>query len=266
VKRSWPQPEGDARGRPVPAGRWVVVDPATWSRDEITVAGEDYHHLVRVLRLREGDAVGVLDGVGGRARAELAALTGQAAVLRVRERARAEAPRPRVTLCQAVLREGPMDAVVQAAVELGAARILPVATERAVAKYAGRKAETRRERWLRIVWAAARQCGQAWLPDVEPVLSIQEALKRTSESCLRIWGSLGAEARLLRKALRGGSGPPEAVAVFIGPEGDFTPEEELLMRQAGAEPVSFGGGVLRADTAALFALSALRYEFGSPPR
>lgn len=248
----------------VPAGRWVVVAPDRWLLDEIAVADEDYHHLVRVLRLRKGDVVGVLDGAGGRARAELVAVSKQTASLRITERERVSVARPFFILCPSVLREGPMDLVVQAAVELGVGRIVPLATERAVAKYAGEKAKSRRERWRRIVLAEARQCGQPWLPDVDEITGVGDTLGKLPKECLRLWGSLASDAHLLRDVLRDqASKPPAAVAIFIGPEGDFTQNECTQLRNGGAQPVSFGTGVLRAEFAAIFALSALRYEFGT---
>lgn len=245
----------------IPAGQWVVVEPAQWLQERISLSDEDHRHLVRVLRLREGDSVGVLDGVGGMARALLAEVTRENAVLVMQERHRVPAPRPAVTLCLALLREAAMDIVLEGAVALGAQRVIVFRAERSVVKCTAEKMGARMSRWQRLVINAARQCGQPWLPGIEGIVSLADVVRETAGITTRCWGSLQHDTRLLREVLRRDGAPPESVAVFIGPEGDFTPEEESFLRASGAVPVSFGAGVLRAETAALFVLSALRYEF-----
>lgn len=247
----------------IPAGQWVVVGPEQWHQGRIPVGGEDHRHLIRVLRLRDGDAVGVLDGIGGVARALLAEVTKDGAVLVVRERHRMPAPRPAVTLCLALLREAAMDMVLESAVALGAQRVIVFRAERSVVKCAGEKVGARISRWRRLVINAARQCGQPWLPEVRGIGSLVDVVRETTGIKMRCWGSLQDGAKLWREVLRRDGALLESVGMFIGPEGDFTPQEESFLSESGVVPVSFGAGVLRAETAAMFVLSALRYEFGS---
>ena len=245
----------------IPAGQWVVVAPQVWRQDRIVLGKEDYRHLVLALRLRSGDVVGVLDGGGGVARAELADVSKESAALVVRERHRVAEPRPHVILCIALLREAAMDTVIQNAVELGARRLIVFDADRSVVKCSGEKAEKRLARWLRLVVNAARQCGRPWLPMVEGISSLSAVLCDMSKTEVRWYGSLASDATLLREAVRMSPSAKETVAVFVGPEGDFSPDEEQALRASGALPVSFGAGVLRAETAAAFVLSVLRYEF-----
>ena len=174
-----------------------------------------------------------------------------------------------VTLVQAIPKSQKMEWIIQKATELGVREIIPVMTERGVVRLMGDKAEHRVERWQRIAEEAARQCRTAWVPRISPVVGMNRLLEEGIRGDLLLLASLEPQAVLLRDYLRSIAGRKiHSVALMIGPEGDFTPVESRLAKDKGAIPVSFGASVLRVETAAVFGVGALFYEFmgtGEPP-
>ncbi|MBU1855843.1 MAG: RNA methyltransferase, partial [Verrucomicrobia bacterium] len=123
-------------------------------------------------------------------------------------------------------------------------------------------AEQRRGRWQKIAQEATRQCGVAWMPSVLPVRSLPEITADLARFDLCLVGSLHAGARAFRETVTKASvHAARSIALIIGPEGDLTEKETTALRDAGAHLVSFGNAVFRVETAALYGLSLLHYEF-----
>jgi 16S rRNA (uracil1498-N3)-methyltransferase len=163
-----------------------------------------------------------------------------------------------VTLAQALVATDKMDWLVQKAVELGVARIVPLETERAVVRLDGERAAKRIEHLRQVAIAACEQCGRNRLPDVAPVAKLPAFLAACA----------GGDARTLLLApgatMRLGEVDPggRAIVLMIGPEGGFSDGERRAAQAAGFEAVSLGPRVLRTETAGLAALAALQARFG----
>jgi 16S rRNA (uracil1498-N3)-methyltransferase len=239
------------------------VESAQWPLPEIRLTPEESHHL-RVLRARLGDRIELLTGQGHIAQAEIVDQRRNQVHVRVLPETRHAAPPPTVilTLIQAIPKHALMDWIIEKATELGLAVLAPVISERVIARPMAAECGRRRERWQKIARAAARQCGTAWLPTVDAIRPLSEALREMHRFDLCCVGSLHAQARPFRavvsevKVRR-----PRRIALVIGPEGDLTDAEYEALRDAGASLVSFGRRVLRVETAALYGLSLLNYEF-----
>jgi 16S rRNA (uracil1498-N3)-methyltransferase len=125
-------------------------------------------------------------------------------------------------------------------------------------------AEAKRDKWQQVAVEAIKQCGAAWLPTIEAPLTLAEFLAREEKFELALVGSLQPERRQPREIIRefkmAAGLLPRHVAVWIGPEGDFTLEELGQIQRAGARPISLGNLVLRVETAAIYCLSFLNYE------
>ena len=209
------------------------------------------HQVGRVLRLRPGDRVILLDGAGREAEVALttfgrAAVRGDVLACRVV----APPPGPAVTLYQAVLKGERFAWVLQKATELGVAALVPVVTERTIVPWAEVADLARQARWARIVREAAEQCRRATLPALHPPLRWPAACRRIAESGAAVllpWEEAAAPLGPALAAARAAA----TVAVAIGPEGGFAPAEMDLARAAGLAPVSLGPRILRAETAAL---------------
>ena len=238
--------------------------PATTDPAEMALSPEESHHLVAVNRARAGDTVTAFDGRGTEWIATLIDADKRAARLRVRFTQKARPLPCAITLGQALPKSGAMDAIVRKATELGAARIVPLESERTQVHLDGGRSDRKIEKWQTAALEAAKQCGNPWLPEIGPVTSASAFMEAAKDYDLKLIASLQLGARSLRPVLaqfRASHGrPPTNVLWLVGPEGDFTPAEMSLSRSTGFEPISLGPLVLRCETAAVYALSVLSYE------
>lgn len=235
----------------------------------LTLRDQEARHALQVLRLQRGEQVTVLDGQGGHRLCEVRHTVRDRVELGVLEH-RSIPPLPyRLTLLQAIPKGKTFDTIIQKATELGAWRIVPLVSERVVTRIEGASARQKVEHWQRTAIEAIKQCGSAWLPQIELPETLDECLARPEREELALVASLqrgSAHPRGVLQTFRAQHDrAPRAVSVWIGPEGDFTPAELEAIRSAGAVPVTLGSLVLRADTAALYCLSILSYELQAGP-
>lgn len=152
-----------------------------------------------------------------------------------------------------------MDLIVQKSVELGIAAIEPIVTRNTIVQ----PGEGKSDKWRRNALEACKQCGQDTLPSISDPQTFERWLAdQAQKPGLKIIASLAPGARPIRETLRDHPATTEAT-LLVGPEGDFTPEETEAALAAGFLPISLGSIVLRVETATIFCLSALRYEFDS---
>ena len=161
-------------------------------------------------------------------------------------------PEPEVTLVlnQSLIRANRFDLVLEKGTEIGVARFVPVIAARSQAQGNGEPAGARSERWRRIVVEAAEQAGRGRPPRVDSPVPFEEAVRQARG--LKVMPFEGERSRSLRAVLRGAK-RPEAVSLFIGPEGGFEDAEVTLAREEGAEIVSLGPRILRSETAGIVA-------------
>lgn len=228
-----------------------LLPPAACRGDLVALDEADSHHAARVLRLQAGDEVEVLDGAGARLRCRIATVGRKAVTAAVEARGFEPAEPFAVTLALALLKGRAMDYAIQKATELGARIIQPLVAERCVAHVAPAEAAAKLAGWRATAIEACKQCGNPWLPELRVPLPVSE-LPGTAGTGALLVASLEPARRRLADAL---AARPSAVTVCVGPEGDFTPAEYAELRAAGAQPVTLGPHILRADTAALAALA-----------
>jgi 16S rRNA (uracil1498-N3)-methyltransferase len=226
--------------------------------------GREAHHALHVLRLKRGELVTVLDGIGNEFMCAVEDSGRNGVTLSVSLKNFVPAPPCSVTLLQAVPKGKIIESIIQKSIELGARRVVPVLSERVVTQLAGGDAENKRDKWQGVAIEAIKQCGAAWLPKIEMPVTIERFLARREKFDLSLVGSLQKERRHPREVLREFETEhgrlPQSAGVWIGPEGDFTLEELKTILNSGARPVSLGRLVLRVETAAVFCLSILNYE------
>ncbi len=238
------------------------IPPSDWPLVDIALSDDESHHLLRVLRAKPGDKVEVFNGEGGTGVASVTAAGRGGVTVRILERAEQKRPAVRLALIQALPREQKMDLILQKAVELGASEIVPVTTENAVVHVKQDRSEGKRERWEKIALNAAKQCGTAWLPKIAPARTLSAFLAAERSFDTLLVCALDERTVPIRDAIQSiKSRAVSSIGVLVGPEGDFSPAEMGAIRTAGAVPVSLGDSVLRSETAAIYALSVLRYEF-----
>ena len=156
-----------------------------------------------------------------------------------------------------------MDFALQKAVELGINRIVPVVSQNVVVKFDAKKCRAKRVRWQKIADEAAKQCGRTELVTVEDVMELRDLLfekKHAKDFGTLLFCYENEERRSAKKALR--ELADEKISILIGSEGGFTPEEAERVKASGAETISLGRRILRAETAAMTALAIVQYEKG----
>lgn len=236
------------------------LSPEAWGAQAL-LGGDEAKHAAQVLRLRSGDRITVFDGRGRSAGAEILDVSKSELRLALGQEVLTPKLEPEIRLAQAVPKGKTMDLIVQKAVELGVASIQPLITRNTVVQVDGDDAPRKSAKWQRVALEACKQCGQDLLPEVLPVRDFAGWVG-DPEGDLKIVASLLPGARSLREVLReAGPGSPRRVTLLVGPEGDFSAAEGAAALEAGFVPASLGSIVLRAETAAFFGISAIRYEF-----
>ena len=216
------------------------------------------HHL-HVVRHQSGDELVLFNGEGGQARARIADIGKRRASAEILALEAVDVELPfRVTLAQGMPEGSKMDWIVEKAVELGAAGIVPLAAQRSVVRLSGERADKRLTHWQAVVVSASEQCGRNRLAGVAPVQDFNRWLGQGADG-VRILLSPRADASLAAWVRQT---PARDVTLLVGPEGGFTDQEEDAARAAGALALSMGPRVLRTETAGLAALAILAAGWG----
>ena len=225
------------------------------------IAGDDVNHIKNVLRMGTGGHFMITDGRGMDYHCIIRGIGPDRVLLDIekKEPVRTELP-VEIVLFQALPKADKMELIIQKAVELGAARIVPVRTRRSVVRLDDKKAEKKRQRWQSIAEAAAKQSGRGIVPEVGEVVSFGEACTQAQEleHCLipyELYDDMSETAKTMSQILQGAS-----IGIFIGPEGGFERGEVEQAMEAGALPVSLGRRILRTETAGLAILSVLMFQ------
>ena len=237
------------------------VSPEVFASHPVVLIGDQAHQIRRVLRLRLGERVTLLDGQGYAYEAILIALGETDAKFQVVKRWAAESePQTHITIFQAVLKGDNFTWALQKGTEVGVSRFVPTVCARNVVDDLD-AAEGKRERWERIIQEAAEQCGRGRLPELAPAELLPQALSYPSEAgTLRLIPWEGERSNRLRDVLTGCNFAGGArIEMFIGPEGGFTEEEVALARRYGVQPVTLGPRILRAETAGVIAAAQILF-------
>jgi 16S rRNA (uracil1498-N3)-methyltransferase len=237
------------------------IPPSLWDPAQLELTGPEAHHCLDVLRLKVGDSARVFNGLGAEARVEVVFAKRDYVKFATLGWAQEDPVGCQITLAQAVPKGKNMEWIIEKATELGASAVVPLLTARTVVQMEGADALRKQEKWQRVAVEAAKQCGQNWMPVVQTPQTLVSYLAAKPAFDLMIVASLEADARKL-KAVLGAypSGAIRTILAFVGPEGDFTPAEMQLLKNAGSAPITFGTIILRAETAALYTLSVLAHE------
>jgi RNA methyltransferase, RsmE family len=235
------------------------LPPSEWNAPSPALDAGESHHALDVLRLGEGERVVVFDGEGSEATAQIVSTEGKRAHLKVLARSKSQPLPCALTLAQAVPKGKNMDFIIQKSVELGAARIAPLLSDRTIVQLDAEEAEKKRRKWHETALEACKQCGQNRIPEILPPRSVKAFLESGDRYDLMLIASLQPDARKI-KAVLAEHPAPRSACVLVGPEGDFTPAELALAKSHGCHPVTLGPIILRTETAAMYCLSVLAHE------
>ncbi|MEO5863821.1 MAG: 16S rRNA (uracil(1498)-N(3))-methyltransferase [Nitrospiraceae bacterium] len=234
------------------------VDPDVITPPTIRITGDLLHHLRASLRVRPGDCLTLNDGCGTRYRAEVTHVTSQAIDSRIIDRQTEPArTTSSIVLGQALIKGDKMDWVIQKATELGVAAIVPIHSTHSVIKPNSERLEHQRSRWERIARDAAQQSERWTIPTIADPIDVAEICRHYASAAQksmlveRSSGSSLATIPIPRDS-------QHAIVILVGPEGGWAPEEQSLAQEQGFLPLTLGPRILRAETAAIAALSILQ--------
>ncbi|MBS0226499.1 MAG: 16S rRNA (uracil(1498)-N(3))-methyltransferase [Proteobacteria bacterium] len=236
----------------------VHVDAGLRAGAELALPETSAAHLTRVLRLQAGDSCIVFDGRGHEADAQLVAIDKRGARVRIGEvRTPANESPVRITLLQGVARGEKMDLILQKGTELGVTAFAPVFSDRSEVKLDGARAAKRLEHWRGVVISACEQSGRAFVPDVQPPVALANALSTLAPTTRLLLDPVASMS--CRTALATGQ---RDVALAVGPEGGWSPQDRSLLEAQGFLGVRLGPRVLRTETAGLAAIAAMQALHG----
>ena len=245
------------------------VRPEQIADGYVRIGGDDYTHIRNALRMRPGEAfmvseqTGTSEGPEGEYYCILESFDEEekAAVAKVAyfQESRQELPCP-ITLYQGLPKSEKMEFIIQKAVELGAARIVPVAMKRCVVKLEAGRGDKKTARWQAIAESAAKQCGRARIPEVSGVLSYAEAVREASAADVFLVPYENEKGMAETRRIVSQIAPGQKIAMMIGPEGGFDEDEIRQAREAGGHTISLGKRILRTETAGMCLLSILMFR------
>ena len=234
------------------------VDPGAITPPSIHITGDLLHHLRDSLRVRPGDSLSLNDGCGTRYRVEVTRVTSQVIVSHIIDRLTEPAPKTSpIVLGQSLIKGDKMDWVIQKATELGVAAIAPIHSTHSVIKPNPERLEHQRSRWERIARDAAQQSERWTIPTIADPIDLAGICRQYASASLKgilversNGPSLGATPLL--------PDHHRPIVLLVGPEGGWAPEEQRLAQEQGFLPLALGPRILRAETAAIAALSILQ--------
>ncbi|SUP41059.1 RsmE family RNA methyltransferase [Veillonella criceti] len=227
---------------------------------EIIIPKETTHHLITVFRHNIEKPILVSSSEGGTATYRiLEVVDGEAKAKRIGEVTTTETEEIEIVLVQAFLKADKLEWVLQKATELNVHTVYAVPMKHCVAQYKADKLPQKVERWQKIMKEAAQQCGREQLPQLVVQQSVADVLaNEVEQDTLVLVAYENESSHTLKEALQGNSN--QRVLIIIGPEGGLSEEEVLQMTEVGAQVVTLGSTILRAETAAISAVSMLQYE------
>lgn len=250
------------------------VEPNQFVGEHIVVTGEDAHHIVRVMRMKEGDKVIVSDGQERTVLAKLIRLEAKEVELEIIETLELDAEAAwRVTIAQGLPKADKMELIIQKCTEIGAAAFLPFQSERVIVQYDAKKEAKRIERWKKIAKEAAEQAHRNRIPELHEPANWKQLLSSFSDYdlvlfCYEKVDSSGQGIQLknvlsqFKQQLNENAKSYPKILLIAGPEGGFSEREASEAELAGAKLVGLGKRILRAETAGFVGLSCILYESG----
>lgn len=226
----------------------------------VHITGSDVNHIKNVLRMRPGEKILVSTGGEKEYHCSVLEFPEGEVVAQVEEITEAERELPsRIVLFQGLPKGDKMELIIQKAVELGAAEIVPVEMKRCVVRLDQKKAAKKVERWQAIALGAAKQSKRMVVPTVHTPVSFQQAVTMAEEFDIRLMPYENAEGMDETRTLLETIKPGESIAVWIGPEGGIDETEVEMAMKANVRPVTLGNRILRTETAGMTILSVLMY-------
>lgn len=234
------------------------IEPHAVCGNEAVLTGEDVQHIAKVLRLRAGDEVTLCDGAKTEYTARIDSVEKERITLCILETAASKTESAvEITLYQGLPKAGKLETIIQKCVELGIGKVIPFDAERSVVKLSEKDFAKKQSRYQRVAYEAAKQSRRGIIPEVGGLVKL--AKEDFSGFDLILLAYEEERGTTLKKALRAKM-DAKRIALIVGPEGGFAPEEADMLIQRGAVSVSLGPRILRTETAGMAMLAMTVYE------
>ena len=231
--------------------------------DRIQLGKEHLQYVKSVLRMKKGNRLILFDGTGSEYETMIDRIESDGIILDFIRKNQSPDAGIHITLFQALPKANKMDFIVQKATELGVDRLIPFHSLRAVPKISHEKIPLKTARWQAISIEAARQCGRGDIPEIEEILSFDEAMMRPCNGALKcIFWEEESQNHIRQILCDKHYQNIRDISVVVGPEGGFSNAEVSKAGASGFIPVSLGPRVLKVETAVLSILSIIQYEKG----
>jgi len=227
------------------------------------ISGSEARHMTKVLRMIRGDRFILMDDKGQRFESHIESLSPKEVIVSLDKKIPAPPPSPvHITICQSLLKSGPMDYMIRKTSELGVNLILPFISERTVVKFDRDRSDNKMKHWQNVLQSAAKQSGRERPADMSPPKGFCETVSRfKNEDALKVIFWEDENSRGLKSVLKTIS-PAAGFVGIVGPEGGITAREVEAAKEAGFISVSLGSRILRAETAAVLITGIVQYEWG----
>lgn len=239
---------------------FVKQEQIDMEEKKIHITGSDVNHIKNVLRMRQGETILISAGDNLEYTCLVSEMEAEEVIADISyvQEVGMELP-SKIYLFQGLPKSDKMELIIQKAVELGAAEIVPMATKRAVVKLDAKKAAKKVQRWNEIAKSAAKQSKRGLIPEVKPVMSFKEAVEYGKSMDMLLIPYEDAKGIAHSREVVEAVKDKKSLGIYIGPEGGFPEEEVSLAMKAGAEPVTLGHRILRTETAGMTLLSILMF-------
>lgn len=231
--------------------------------NEIFIQGEDVNHIKNVLRLKCGEQV-IISCMDTAEKIDyycsIASVTESEVIVNIDWTEEGRELPNKLYLFQSLPKSDKMELIIQKAVELGVYEIIPVAAKRCVVKIDAKKEASKISRWQAIAESAAKQSKRSIIPQIKPVMTMKEALAYAGGMDVKLMPYENAKGIAQTRRIIGDIQREESVAILVGPEGGFEPQEVTDAKEAGFAPVTLGKRILRTETAGMMMLSVLMYQ------
>lgn len=234
------------------------------NEEQGVISGPDAKHIAKVLRMKTGESLTVCDGCGWDYLCRIESVQESEILLRVeqKELCRTE-PSVFVRLYQAMPKADKFDLIIQKAVELGVSEIIPVQTHRCVSRPDAKSMAKKLERYNRIAYEAAKQCGRGKIPAVLPMLDFTPAITQIAEADCPILFYENSTTSMKQLLENQNQNQNKNISILVGAEGGFEKEEVQAAQEMGIHILSLGERILRCETAPLAALAVIMYQTGN---
>lgn len=240
------------------------VPKENWRNDTIVIDGDDAHHMIRVMRMQVGDRIICNPPDSKGAICTIVQMDADTVTAKVVEWLNRDAELPvYVTIVQGLPKGDKMDLVLQKGTELGACAFIPFQADRSVVKWDAKKEEKKLTRYAKIIKEASEQSHRTHLPVIKPAMKLRQLIEESNTYQVRLFAyeeeaktaSFQSLASVVGKLKKG-----DRVMICIGPEGGFSTDEVVTLKEHNFIPVRLGPRILRTETAALYALASISYH------